>query len=315
MTFVLLVPVVGLAALVVGVALGGLAIALADRLTATRRWSRLGARTRAAVLAQARLAPLTLGFTATALVVTAFWRFEPRTPAESMGLPLAALALAGAAIASGAAVRVARALRATAAIAGSWRRAGDTHPIPGWTGPAWVVDTVFPVVAVVGVRRAELFVSSTVLAACSSAELAAIAAHERAHVAARDNLVRVGFAAAPAVGAAARRLEGLWAATAEECADLAARAAGDGVTLARALTKVARLAVGESEVPALAASAFIGADGLERRVRRLLEPARHPGRVVPGVSAAALTAVAAAAIRWGLPALYDATEFVVALGR
>ena len=169
--------------------------------------------------------------------------------------------------------------------------------------------------AVVGVRRPDLYVSADVMRACSASELAAIAAHEHAHVVAHDNLMRVLFALAPAAGEPARRLERAWASTAEEAADLGARAAGDGVTLARALTTVARLALGHPVAPPLAMSAFIGGDSLESRVRRLLEPARPAGPTFAGLPAAALVPLAVAIAVWGLPAVYDAAEFLVRLGR
>lgn len=175
--------------------------------------------------------------------------------------------------------------------------------------------TPFPVVAVVGVGRAELFVSHTVLGACDAAEMAAIAAHERAHVAGHDNLTRLLFTLAPTAGRAAARLERAWTATAEEIADVHARATGDGVTLAQALTKVERLAVGAPSAPPLAISALIGDDSLERRVRRLLEPAQHPGAMLRGWPTVAIVLVALALAIWGLPAIYDAAEFVVELGR
>jgi hypothetical protein len=151
--------------------------------------------------------------------------------------------------------------------------------------------------------------------ACTAAELTAIAAHEQAHVVARDNLTRVLFSLAPAAGAAAARLEQTWAATAEEAADLGARASGDGVTLARALTKVVRLSFAGVAAPPLAMSAFIGGDSLDTRVRRLLAPACAPGRTFAGLPAAALLPLAAAVAVWGLPAVYGATEFLVGLGR
>lgn len=316
MTPLLIALLLGFATVAAGVAAGSVVVVLAAQLLPRPALTaRIGARTRASLLAQARLAPLSLTLVALPLVQLAFWRFEPAAQQESSGWPLPVLAMIGAAIVARVAARAWTALAATRAIARTWRAAGVRRALPGWHGRAWVIDTAFPVVAVVGVRRPDLYVSADVLRACSAAELAAIAAHEHAHVAARDNLTRVLFALAPAAGASAARLERAWAATAEEAADLGARAAGDGVTLARALTTVARLALGAPLAPPLAMSAFIGGDSLEARVTRLLAPARPAGRTVAGLPASLLVPLALAAASWGLPAVYDAAEFLVRLGR
>ncbi len=304
-----------LATTAVAVAAGHLCVALVGSATRRSAWSRLGARTRASLLVQARLAPLTLSVVGVPLVQLAFWRFEPGHQSERVGVVLPLLAVIGVGLLVVAARRAWRSLWATQRMARMWRRAGEPGQIPGWRGPVWIVRTPFPVVAVVGVGRAELYVSQAVLRACDAGELAAIAAHERAHVAEHDNLTRMLFALAPAVGRAAERLEHAWAATAEEIADVQARATGEGVTLAQALTKVARLAVGTAPAPPLAMSTLVGHDSLEGRVRRLLEPAQHPGAMLRGWPMAAVVPAGLVALLWGLPAIYDAAEFLVALGR
>lgn len=315
MTPPVIAALLAFATVAAGVGAGWLVMALAARLLPWPEAARIGARTRASLLAQARLAPLSLTLVAVPLVQLAFWRFEPAAAQESSGPVLPALAGVGALCLAVVATRAWRALAATRAVARAWRAAGVRQLLPGWHGRVWVVDTAFPVVAVVGVRRPDLYVSAEVLRACSAAELSAIAAHEHAHVAARDNLTRVLFALAPAAGRSAARLEQAWAATAEEAADVRARATGDGLTLARALTTVARLALGAAAAPPLAMSAFIGGDSLEARVTRLLEPVRPAGRTFAGFPASMLVPVALAVAIWGLPAVYDAAEFLVRLGR
>ena len=304
-----------LATVALAAAAGHVCVALASSVASRAVWGRLGARTRASLLVQARLAPLTLALVGVPLVQVAFWRFEPAHQSEPVGAVLPLLAIAGIGVLALAARRAWVSLWATRRVARTWRRAGVRAHIDGWQGPAWIVRTPFPIVAVVGVGRAELYVAHTVLGACDAAEMAAIAAHERAHVAGHDNLTRLLFALAPAAGRAAARVERQWAATAEEIADVQARATGDGVTLAQALTKVARLAAGAPLSPPLAMSALIGDECLEGRVRRLLEPAQQPGAVLRGWPTAAVVPVALAAANWGLPAIYDATEFLVKLGR
>ncbi len=249
------------------------------------------------------------------VVQLAFWRYEPAHQAETTGVVLPLLAAAGGWVLVVVARRAWQCVHGTWRVAQAWRQAGVPAHVPGWHGRAWIVDTHFPVVAVVGVGRGELYVSAAVVRACSAAEIAAIAAHERAHVTGRDNLTRMLFALAPAARRAAARIERAWAATAEEIADRHARAAGDGVTLAQALIKVARLALGATAPPALATSAFIGGDDLDGRVRRLLEPAQPPGRSLRGMPVAAIVPVAVAAAAWALPEIYEAAEFLVKLGR
>lgn len=314
MTAALLGTLLAFAAFAVGAAAGTLVMHAAAVTTRTRSWAALAPRARAAVLRHARFAPLTLGLAFTALVQLAFWAFEPVNQHEASGLALPMLGAAGAAIVAVVARRAWRGLRDTRALTTAWRTAlAQPATVPGWTGEAWAIDTAFPVVAVTGVRRAELFVSRAVLATCTPEELAVIAAHERAHLAAHDNRSRLLFLLAPGGGAAAAELEQRWNDTAEEIADLQARAAGDGLTLAGALTKVARLACAPTPTPCLA-SALIGGDTLEQRVRRLVAPAQPAGRSLRGLTVMALAPVAAAAA-WTLPAVYAAAEWLVQFGR
>ena len=302
------------AAFACGAAGGVLVMQVALPATRHRAWSTLGPRTRAALLRHARLAPLTGGLMFVALVQLAFWLFEPANQRESSGIVLPALAAAGLWIVLSVARRTWRGVRATRALTAAWRASlAQPAQVPGWSGEAWAIESSFPVVAVTGVRRARLFVSRAVLAACTRDELAVIAAHERAHLVAHDNRSRLLFLLAPGAGGAASQLERLWNDAAEEIADLQARAAGDGVTLARALMKVARLALGPVPTPCLA-STLIGGDTLEQRVRRLVAPAQPAGRSLHAVAALlALPAVAVALA--ALPAVYDAAEALVHLGR
>ena len=136
--------------------------------------------------------------------------------------------------------------------------------------PAFAIEDPFPVVAVVGVFRPRLFVAERVLRECSRSEVAAMIAHECAHVSAGDNLRRLLIRLSPDVFMG-RRLDRLWSGAAEEAAD--ARAAGDDLgarlDLADALIHVARLAV--PTAPPLASAFYLGGS-IDERVRRLVEP-------------------------------------------
>jgi Zn-dependent protease with chaperone function len=167
--------------------------------------------------------------------------------------------------------RASRSWRRTKVVMQEWQRTAAPLMLRGWRGPAWVIRPIFPVVAVVGAWRPQLFIAEQVIDCCTPAELASIAAHEAAHVAARDNLIRLLFAMTPGTrlfAPLATDLERMWAGAAEEAADIAATKVTSRVELASALTKVARLAPGLREP--LVASALISVSDLESRVRRLL---------------------------------------------
>ena len=313
MTPLVVAVCLALASLTLAVAAGAAIGAVGARLMRTPAATRLGARTRASLLAQLRLAPLGLLLPVGLVVQLAFWRFEPAQAGERVGPLLVGLAAMGALGVLLAVARLARASYATRLVRRHWREAATPAAIPGWRGRAYRVDSAFPVVAVVGVWRPELFVASHVADACTPGEIAVVAAHEHAHVAARDNLTRAAFAATPFVGPAADWLERAWAAAAEEAADLKARAGGSGVTLAAALVKVTRLAAPVEPRPALI-SALIGAGTLDGRVRRLLDPPPRMGRAAWWVSLAG-AAVLVAAASPVLRQVYQAAEFVVAFGR
>jgi Zn-dependent protease with chaperone function len=256
------------AAVTFGTAIGWAVAAAGARLVSCDARS---ARGRAVVLAQMRLLPLATVIILVAAQIHAFVRFEGNRP-ESPGPLLFGLALIGALLLLDASYRGLSMWRETARLTLRWRRAAVPLRVARWHGPAWVIRPVFPVVAVVGAVRPQLFVAQQVVDGCTPTEMAAIAAHESAHVAAWDNLTRWLFAITP--GAALCRgvasvLEGRWLASAEEAADAAAARNADPLDLASALTKVARLAPADAPV-LTAASALIGASDLEMRVRRLL---------------------------------------------
>jgi hypothetical protein len=228
---------------------------------------------RARLLAQARLLPLTL---TTVLVPTQIWafvRFEAGGE-ESVGPLLVATAAAGLALVGGAVRAGRRALSETRTVGRSWRSSAVPLVVPGWPNRAWRIRRRYPIVAILGVMRPQLFVAGQVADTCTRAELAAIAAHERAHVGAGDNLLRWLFRMTPGAGlcwAIGEPLERAWMAAAEEAADAAARRRASSLDLASALTKVARLAVDVSP-EAMPSSALIGGSDLEARVERLLTP-------------------------------------------
>jgi Zn-dependent protease with chaperone function len=280
--------------------------------------ARMAARTSAAGRARAlfrlRMLPGALAAVAAfAIALPIFLRFEARDTTESIGLTLGVLACAGAWLLVRGAWQAAAALVATRRVVADWQR--RARPVTGLhaTLPVYAVDETFPLVAVTGLLRPRLFVAERVLRECPVPEVAAMIAHECAHVSARDNGKLLLMRACPALFGAAARLEHAWSAAAEEAADAAVVLAAPSarLDLAQALIRVARLAAARG--PELA-SAFYTGDGIAARVRLLVDPpadvpaARWPRFLVP-----AAAVLAAAGISSAAPSLHAAMEIAVRL--
>ena len=276
---------------------GWLAAALSSRWLQT--CSGIPAPTRVVLLAQARLLPLAAVVILVASQIRAFLSYEAAR-AESAGPLLIAIGLAGLFMCCSAAWRGVTGWRDTALIVDAWQRSGRACSIDEWSRPAWAIAVRSPVVAVVGALRPQLFIARQVIDACTPDELAAIVAHESAHVASRDNLVRLLFRITPGARLFARiaePLEQAWQAAAEQAADLAAGRSAGGLELASALTKVARLA--GPPAPAMTpASTLMSDSDLPSRIRRLLEESvcaeRHRASWLPAAIGIAIAALAQA---------------------
>ena len=285
MTFWALALVVGFAAFAVASTTASTAIALAWR-AAGAATDRLRPVVRARLLLAARLLPALVSLVVVAaFVLPAFHRFEPRGQDEAVGVSLAALAAAGAALVVFALARAWRAARDTRRFVRTCSAGARPLAVEGSAVQATAVDTRFPLVAIVGLRRPRLLVAGRVLSACTPGELRAIVAHETSHLQSLDNLKRLAMRCCPDVlslTAAGAAIERAWMEAAEEAADdHAARVLDDGATtLVLALLKVARMT--PAGPPAsLPATALHRGDSIERRVRRLLQ-APPPEAAVPG---------------------------------
>jgi Zn-dependent protease with chaperone function len=237
---------------------------------------------RAAALVRIRLGSVVLSVGATVVAAASFLFFEQREHPESTGMILPALGALTLAFWLAAALRTIRLAVATRRVLRRWMATAEPVVMPGIHVPSFAVTAAFPVVAVVGIFRPRLIVARSVLASCTSSQIVAIAAHERRHLRARDNLRRTLMSASPDLIAwlpLAARLRDAWSAAAEEAADDAAAEVGDEgrLELADALIRVARLGAGGSYA-ALPASALYRGENLDRRIRRLLEPVPAPAR-------------------------------------
>jgi Zn-dependent protease with chaperone function len=257
------------------------------------------------------------------VVVPAFAWFEPNHEGEPVGPLLPMLAtLAIVQLTSAVWIAIASAVR-TRLVAEAWLRAGtplDVRPPAGV--PAYAIDSLAPIVALVGVFSPKLIAARAVIEACTHEELTTIVSHERGHLHAHDNMKRWLMECAPdalrwtplhhAICAA-------WHDAAEDAADDVATGGDERarVTLATLLVKIARLAP-EAEWPAATASPFVQRDNLARRVRRLLAPetaTSHGRSLRPMVALGCAVLLAAVATPGVMNGVFEILEAMVGFGR
>jgi Zn-dependent protease with chaperone function len=194
----------------------------------------------------------------------------------------------------------AEAVRITGRITG--RIAG--HPASG-ENPAFVLDAKRPAVYCVPGRPPTIVLTTGALALLDPRQLAAVLAHERAHLASRHHLLlaitRSLAAVAPAVPLFARGTGEVARLAEMRADDVAARRGGRFPLLA------ALLAMGSGAAATQASAAWLAATGgvVAARVRRLADPPAPGRRVCHGLALAALTLAIAAAsalvVAWSLP--------------
>ncbi len=272
-----------------------------------------------------RLSPaITALMVSVGVVLPAFALYEPTHGGEQPGPVLVLLAGLAIAILVTAVVRLGRATWASWHFKRRWLRVPDVKGIEGTDLPVHIIDRAGPLVALVGVLRPRLVVSSDVMAVCSSADLAVINAHETAHLGARDNLKRLLLDVCPDVLRWSRvhdRLARAWSAAAEEAADDDATGPTDErarMALAALLVKLARVTPGRVwDLPL--SSPLIQPDDFAERVRRLLEPGvSRRSRARRGLLGAGVAIVAACCILTAPDTLaggHRAYEYLVQLGR
>jgi Zn-dependent protease with chaperone function len=220
-----------------------------------------------------------------ALLLPAYLLHEPHDTGEEVGPKLLALAAVSAAGVLLAFWRVARTWLATRRLVRDWLRHSEPFEAAGVSVPAYRMRHRFPVIAVIGVLRPRLFIASQLFDALTDGELKSALAHERGHVAARDNLKRAllqaGQDALLLLAPLGRSLRREWQNESELAADefAAAGGAASALDLASALVKISKL-IPAGATPTLPAGAHLlgdaDKDGLSRRVRALLRLASSP---------------------------------------
>jgi hypothetical protein len=283
--------------------------------------------TRARRLAVLRAFPAIVGALVTlAVVAPGYLAFEPPHAYEEAGAALVALASLGALLLMSAVVIACRACLSTWRLERAWLRSASAIEFTPPAGvPAYVVESLAPVVALIGVFSPKLVTARSVITICSEPELARIVAHERGHLHAHDNLKRWLIASAPDAlrwTPYHREIEAAWYDASEDAADDAATT-GDvmaRVDLAALLVKIAGLAP-TAPWSSAAVSPFVEGDGLDRRVRRLLEgdidSARSAWPATACVACVCATVLVGTALSssTALQTIHEAIEALVALGR
>lgn len=203
-----------------------------------------------------------------AFCLPAYLLFEPPAGGEEIGFACLSAAILGAWLGGGALYQALHALASSSRFLRNCAGRESTFDCQ----TVWVLPGN-GVLALAGILRPRLLISSQALEQLSSGELAVVLRHENAHLRSRDNLKRLLIRLAPPVFSRLRELEKAWAKYAEWAADDRAvdGDAEQSATLAAALVRVARLQANVI-VPPLVASLVEANEDLSTRVNRLLDP-------------------------------------------
>ncbi|MET0753649.1 MAG: M56 family metallopeptidase [Pyrinomonadaceae bacterium] len=213
-----------------------------------------------------------------AFLLPAYLLFEPHESEEVVSLKLALLtfvSLIGIFIAS---FRVFRTWQVTHNLVSNWLENAEVVEIRNISIPVHRINHQFPVIAVVGIFRPQMFIAEKIFDSLNPAELEAALAHEYGHLTGYDNLKRtiLRISRDLLIFPLGKTLERAWAETAESAADeFAAQTGGNStaLNLAAALIKIARI-VPQNASPAMPLGAFLIEENnthITARVRRLLQ--------------------------------------------
>jgi Zn-dependent protease with chaperone function len=270
-----------------------------------------------------RMLPAALGIAASlGLALPAFLLLEPLATKETLSTRLLLLASVGAVAIGGLAFRLIASVVATRKQANAWVRNAQRLHLPD-IPEIYVVLEPLALLAVVGIFRPRLFVSSDVLRSLRPEELSAALQHEMAHMTSWDNLKRLAIKTtqpsrwmmkSPA-------LDRAWLNASEIAADDSAlRSDTSAVDLASALVKVAKIS--SPTLPTPVNASYLIPDGtaaqLPARILHLRECVECPRNqqladnetrwmIVPAFGMAAYLA----ALLFGLPLVHDLLEALV----
>ncbi len=269
------------------------------------------ARARADILFVLRIAaPVVAAITVVVFVIPSYLSYEPRVTSETVSKKLGAVALLSAISVAFAAWRTIRSWMATAVLRRRWLAESEQIHLPGVTVPTFRIPHPFPIIAIVGTFRPQLFIACEVLSALNQDELAAAIAHECGHLSARDNLKRTLLRICRDTVfllPLGNPVDRVWADIAESAADefAAGQSPATALDLASALVRIAKMIPAGPRADVPLGAYLMGAhetQGVKSRIRRLLEISSNgstvaPGtRLVPVLSATTLFVLGAAAI-------------------
>jgi Zn-dependent protease with chaperone function len=237
----------------------------------------LSVKTRARIIFALRIGPVAAALiVVSAFIVPAYLLHEPENSGEAVSGKLAIIAFASSAAVCFSFFRICKTWFVTRRLASNWRKNASEISLPDIDVRVLRIVHAFPVMAVIGIIRPQIFVAERVLATLSTDELQAAMAHEYGHLRAHDNLKRSILRVCRdlliiPVGA---RLDRAWADSAESAADeyAAKKGRSTALNLASALIKVARIAPKCSLSTSAIGSYLIdqGCGDVTARVRRLL---------------------------------------------
>jgi Zn-dependent protease with chaperone function len=178
------------------------------------------------------------------IAIPAFLRFEPIGADEEFSVPLVALAILAAITLTGVGARTILMLSRTRQIVRNWERTATAIDLAGIPIKAFRLEQAKPQMAIVGLFRPRLFISSGALELLEPEELQAAIAHEAAHHRAGDLWRQLTVRSLPDVLPGTRffsECERQFFRNVEESADeYGAHASGHAVELASALVKFGR---------------------------------------------------------------------------
>lgn len=213
-----------------------------------------------------------------AFFLPAYLLFEPHSSQETVSYKIALFTLLSAVGVSIALYRVFGAWWVTRRLVDNWIRLSDKITVEGVSIPVYRVRHPFPIIAVIGTIRPQMFVAQQIFDSLSEQEFRAAVAHEYGHLTTHDNFKRTLLRVCRdlLLVSCGQNLDKAWAENSEAAADEFAANTGGNTTalcLASALVKVAKI-VPSGTNPAMPVGAFLMETetvDITWRVRRLLK--------------------------------------------